>query len=559
MTDVYMPGEEPVCEDNARGAGIGLAELRRQAQQHDPDDDFEDYNPAYDDCGEEPAPTIYPADLNYCVTVYYDPEVINSEAAFDELHARMTHEYGGRAIDMRELSKAAVSYKRLSRFPENEARFRRRGYVADVEGRIFDRGGLKQSGYAKRNMAAFTVNAMMMAIFLNKQPIVAIDRRLESRERWRAVWKMMAPVMGKATLHDDERDGLVMAQARRNPNAPIDVASPVYPLVEHEGLLLGTRTLREPRMIHWAYEITPVSAWHATEKKYDCDALFDVDAPEIRKQIRFEADNVRQIFRPALLGAQVPAVEVTPAMIATWYSQAIAAIRKVCWQVTTEEDPALAAHDLHQEYATHGFALGVAERLPQTAKSWDELMADLTRERTALMGEQMRPVAAAQTMIYQLRWDQEILAGLMGATYDSHDEPGESPYSNPLIFEASLARWIGRLKRTRRATLDGWTADSILSFWRYSQEHDTLLLSQFPLATWHRLVDLAEAMEADREMPDVEVTYAWTRDRVQPYKCAHLGNVLALEGPLLCFPPLQAGYWREKANIVAGLRGFELR
>jgi hypothetical protein len=38
-----------------------------------------------------------------------------------------------------------------------------------------------------------------------------------------------------------------------------------------------------------------------------------------------------------------------------------------------------------------------------------------------------------------------------------------------------------------------------------------------------------------------------------------LDNVLALEGPLLCFPLLQAGYWRDKANIVAGLRGFELR
>jgi hypothetical protein len=171
----------------------------------------------------------------------------------------------------------------------------------------------------------------------------------------------------------------------------------------------------------------------------------------------------------------------------------------------------------------------------------------------------MPPVAAGQIMIHKVSWSEEILGGLMGATYDSHDEPGESPYSNPDIFTASLARWIGELKRKRRASLDGWTAESILSFWRKSRQCEPLLLSQFPETTWQRLVEISEAMEQNRDMPEFEVTYTWTQDRMAPYKCADVDNSLALEGPLLCFPTLQAVYWSEMAHINAGLRGFEAR
>jgi len=561
MTDTHAMDEQPRDANNEREAGFGLARLRRLAEARNgtEEQDFGEYDPAYDDWAPEPAPTIYPADPGYCVTVYYDPSVINTDAAFNELYVRMVHEYGGRPIDMRKLDKAAFNYERLSPYPGTEARFVSRGYVADVEGRFLEHGGPKQTRFARRNVAALTVNAMMMSILLHKHPIDPLSRRLKGQERWRAVWKMMAPVMGKPTLHRNERDALVMAQARGNVAAAIDVEGQIYPLVEHEGLLLGTRALRKPRTIHWAYEITPLSAWRAGEGKNECDALFGCSAGDINDQVRFEAKNIRQIFRPELLGGEAAPIEVTPMSIATWYSQALATIRKVCWLVTTEEEPALAAHALHQEAARHDFALGGPERLPNNAQSWDELLTDLTRERTLLMGEQMPPVAVDQTMTYRIRPDEEILAGLMGTTYDSHDDPGESPYSNPLIFEASLARWIGRLKRARRATLDAWTAASILSFWRQAQGHDTLLLSQFPLMTWRRLVNLAEAMKADREMPDVEVTYAWTRDQVQPYKCTYRDNVLALEGPLLCFPLLRASYWQEKANIINRLGGFELK
>jgi hypothetical protein len=506
----------------------------------------------------EPAePIIYPADLRFCVTVFYDPEVIRDDAGFNELLARMERTYDGREIHMQKLDKASIEYARLSPFPESEARFLRRGYVDNVEGRAFGQGGHTPSSYAKRNIAALTINAMLLATLLHKQPIGGMNRALTGEARWRSVWKAMAPILGKETLHKDERDERLMAHLEAHPGVPFDLEANIYPLIEHQGLCLGSRNFRNPRSIHWTYDITPLWAWEAVDDS-TCGAIFGAAAKEIRKQIRFEANNAHYLFRPELISDDAARVEVTPAMIATWYSQAIAAMRKICWLVTTEEDRSLTAHALHQEEAVHGFALGAAERLPDKGKSWDWLIADKTREFGLLMARQM-PVAIGQIMTHKISWSEEILGGLMGTTYDSHDEPGESPYSSPDIFTASLARWIGQLKRKRKASLDSWTAESILSFWRKSRQSEPLLLSQFPETTWQRLVEISEVMEQNRDMPEVEVTYTWTQDRTAPYKCVDGENSLALEGPLLCFPTLQAVHWQEQAQIIAGLRGFEAR
>ena len=61
------------------------------------------------------------------------------------------------------------------------------------------------------------------------------------------------------------------------------------------------------------------------------------------------------------------------------------------------------------------------------------------------------------------------------------------------------------------------------------------------------------------ERPDVEVTYTWTTDPARPYGYAEAGNQIALEGPLLCYPALEANRWQESARVILGLRGFELK
>jgi hypothetical protein len=280
-----------------------------------------DEMPPPDDYVEPVEATIYPADPCYCVTVFYDPEVIQDDAAFNELHARMERAHGGREIYMRKFDRVSLEYERLSQFPEREARFLRRGYVDDVEGRIFDQGGVTRSRYVTRNIAAFSVNAMLMAVFLHKQPLVGVNRLLTGEARWRSVWKAMAPVMGKETVHDDERDERLMAHMEARPGGPFDAEGKTYALVEYQGLLLGCTDFRTARSIHWAYEMTPLSAWFAGDRDGECGALFGVNAKEVRKQIRFEANNIRFLFRPESIGADAAQTDVTPAMIATWYSQ----------------------------------------------------------------------------------------------------------------------------------------------------------------------------------------------------------------------------------------------
>jgi hypothetical protein len=44
------------------------------------------------------APAIYFADVRYHITVFYDPEFIRDNTAFDELLARMKQTYDGRDV-----------------------------------------------------------------------------------------------------------------------------------------------------------------------------------------------------------------------------------------------------------------------------------------------------------------------------------------------------------------------------------------------------------------------------------------------------------------------------
>ncbi|SNT32411.1 hypothetical protein SAMN05216374_3175 [Tardiphaga sp. OK246] len=558
MTDAYMPEEEPAPQPRQGGFAAlqRLAQLQDERQFGDP---FE--YPKFDLPAPSVEPIIYPSDLRYCVTVYYNPEVFADDAAVHALYDRMEREYGHRGIYLSKLTTRSLDYRRLSSFPETEARFMRRGYVTDVEGRRFDRGGIARSRYVRRNIAGLNMNAMMMATFLQKAPLNIAHARLSAPERWQQTWQTMAAVLGKETVGRDERDGRLLQPFEDNGNDMDDdivVDSRIYPLVEHGRLLLGTRSTTAIRKIHWAYATSPKFSWDGAHDRFARDAMFGCHPTEVKKQITFEARYAYRLFQPRLIQPEIGFVDITPHMISTWYSQVIAAIRKICWLVETEEEPSLAAHRLRQEQLVHDLVLG-ADRIPDNRTTWDDLLRQREVELEETLLEQDAPVHLERTYSHKIPFGDEILAGLMGSTYDSHDEPNESPYSNPDIFTASLARWIGSLKRNRQEVLDTWTADAILSFWRYSRDQESLLLSQFPLETWWHLVGIAEAMEANSSLPPIPVTYRWTRDLLQPYKCNEEGDTLALEGPLLGFPSLQAELWREKSNTILALGGFEAR
>jgi hypothetical protein len=225
--------------------------------------------------------------------------------------------------------------------------------------------------------------------------------------------------------------------------------------------------------------------------------------------------------------------------------------------VATRQEASLAAQSLYEEAAVHGRAIG-NPRLPRTRRTWQDLIVDLDDQRSELIAKQCPPVRAVNEMTYDVSWRNEILAALMGATYDSQIDCTDSPFHNPSKFIRHLADWIGELKRKRTAILNPYTADAILEMRRNNQQKEPLLQSQFPRSTWERLAEISETVSRD-EPSQVQVTYTWTTDPGRPYSFAAAGDRIALVGPLLCYPALEASQWQEKARIIVDLGGFELK
>ena len=231
-------------------------------------------------------------------------------------------------------------------------------------------------------------------------------------------------------------------------------------------------------------------------------------------------------------------------------------MRKVCWLVATKQEASVAAQALYEEAQVHGGAIG-NPRLPRNRRTWEDPIVDLVDQRNELIAEQCPPVLAVNEMTYDITWRNEILAALMGATYDSQVDCLDSPFQNPSMFIRHLAEWIGNLKRKRTATLHAYTAEGIFELER-NEQGERLLLSQFPRSTWAALANVSEAVCRD-ERPEVEVSYTWTTDPMRPYGYAEAANKIALEGPLLCYPALEANHWQAKAQVILGMRGFEVK
>ena len=491
------------------------------------------------------APTIYPSNPDYVISVYYDASRFPSDQALQDLFDRMQAQYAPRRIGLGKLDPKSLEYRSLSPFPEMEKLFFERGFVADVEGRVFRVGHVASTRFAKRNVDALTANAMVMAALLNGYGHNLLPQALEDETRIQRVHRVMAPVLGKETIYRSQE---------------LPAPSMIYPLAEHRGLLLGCTDFSNAQRLHWAFETTPALAIDQGGRQYPRDSLFERKMQSVREQLLFEAQNAAHLLGPNRLNPKLPHSNVSQAMIITWYSQAIAAMRKVCWLVSAEQDASVIAQSLYEEKNVHREVIG-APRLPDNARTWDVFIADQVdrrNEEITELAEDWGPIRGPIDMTYEITWDNEILAALMGATYRSDTDPTESPFQNRDIFVRCLAYWIGSLKRKRTATIDWYTAEGILEVCR-GECPSTLLLSQFSRATWLELEEVAEAITNGGSGTEIEVSYTWTRDLAAPYKCEERDGTLALEGPLLCFPVLAADEWREKAQTIETLRGFEVK
>lgn len=500
------------------------------------------FPPLPDDPEESP---LYPSDRAYKITVYYDATREFGEDKLEQILTDARAQYPDRTVHLEALHPSSLEYFSLSPFPEMERRFKsREGHVADVEGRLFRSGSIHYTEFVRRNLAALQANAMAMAALLHANPQgLIIPAEPDDELRRKAVYQTMGPIIGNKTFHREEGQ----------PDQPV-----IYPLVEHLGMLLGCTDFSQGRRIHWAREMTAAKAVEHGERRYPREKLFGTSTQDTKKQLLFEAAHARNLFSPHLLDRTAAPVETSPTMILVWYSQAIAAMRKVCWLVATKQQASVAAQSLFEEARVHGRAIG-NPRLPRNRRTWEDLIVDLVDQRNELIAEQCPPVLAANEMTYEVSWRNEILAALMGATYDSQVDCPDSPFENPSRFIHHLAFWIGQLKRKRIATLDTWVAEGIIELWDNNQHCEPLLLSQFPRATWAALFDISEAVTRGERPEVVEVTYTWTTNPALPYDYVEDGNRIALVGPLLCYPALEATQWQAKAQVILGMRGFEVR
>jgi hypothetical protein len=489
-------------------------------------------------------PTIYPSNPDYFIRVYYDASRFPNEQALQELYERMLLKYAPRDLGLVELDPKSLEYRSLSSFRKMEKLFLDRGFVADVEGRMFGQG-VPDTKFVERNKVALNGNAMAMKTLWLAGGHRLLPPANEGELLEEVVERAMAPILGKETV----RDGQIQP----------DPAS-LYPLAEHQGLLLGCTDFTIPRRMHWATETTPAQVIEKGGRKQIPPALFDLKTQSVLDQLLFEFQHAPQLLREVFLDPTLEGPGISDAMVVTWYSQVIAAIRKICWLVSAQQNASVIRQSLREERAMHGRVIGAPRNLGP-AMHWDAFVADrvITRnDEITQHAAQWGPILGPIDMTHEINWENEILAALMGATYRSDTDIFETPFQNRDIFVRCLAYWIGSLKRKRAATIDWYTAEGILEVCR-GESSSTLLLSQFPKATWVELEEVAEAITNGESGTKIEVSYTWTRDLDAPYKCEERDGTLALEGPLLCFPVLAAAEWREKARTIETLRGFEVK
>jgi hypothetical protein len=161
-------------------------------------------------------------------------------------------QYPDRTVYLQPLNPTSLEYFSLSPFPEMEQRFIERGYVTDVEGRLFRSGSIHYTQFVRRNLAALQANAMAMATLLQANPQGLMPAEPDDELRKRTVYHAMGPILGNRTFHREEGQ----------PDQPI-----IYPLAEHQGMLLGCTDFSQPRRIHWAREMTSAKAIEHGERR----------------------------------------------------------------------------------------------------------------------------------------------------------------------------------------------------------------------------------------------------------------------------------------------------
>lgn len=475
---------------------------------------------------------FFPSDPDYEPVILLDARRAWSQAELERIQAAYETRFTGRTFVFDTLHPDHLRFWCPFQFPETERLFLARGYACMIENRAFRKGIPAQTSFEKQQRSALYLSAALLRVMLERAG--------------RELGVVGPSGEGQRGGDTDLRDEQVSHQLGHLLGLQARGENPVA-LVEHKGLLLGCDTPTLEHWLHLAVAATPVSATHLGRQRETCERLFGCEFGPIRDQVRFELAGAAQIFSAqhwpqSGIGGEGA---VTPGMIVTWYSQVLAALRKIAWEAEARSAPRVLKHALRREAEVHGMVIG-ANAVPREgqAASYEEHWND----------EADRLAAHFRVHVTQITSDftgeQWVTAALHGATLV--DEP---LYQVPEPFRFSAA-WIGDLKRTGRGWLGVDVAEALVVVgWQAEGESRLFFRGLFSEAVWAVLLEAADEVIATGTR--IEVTYAWTRDLDRPWGAQEAPGSLSLTGPLLSFPACRAAHWREKAALICDLGDFK--
>ena len=482
---------------------------------------------------------LYPSNRYFPVTLYYDPDRVQTEKRRKRLYDRAKGKFRHRVVRMRPLDPKALDKSSVTHGPRFERLFLKRGYAADVEGRTFvGKGRPKSFKVVEANKAILQANAHLWTGMLAGQS---------------HLFGVTSPKELKALA------AAMLGTARKNGR--------LIPLVRYKGLLLGTRTpVGYP--FHLASSTTPLEAMN--EGQRSIDLLFGRLTQEALEQIEFELANMHTLFGGRPRNPPERRQQASAAVL-VWFSQVIAAQRRVVWDTEMRRKWSIELDQLLNERRIHKRVVGakVLSERHVKRKTIDEQIDD---EKETLKGEAediwdgYRPKC-----IHKISLNDRMLAALHGSAVD-FTARSEDHFIESKEYLIVLARWIGELKRTGVQTFDEGIARCLRLGWSFISKGDNCLLGQFPRTTWLRLVSMAgkEVRQTSRipyGLPRLridgyagrfDVTYEWATMNTldDPTACVWEDGTLALRGTLLCFPADRLAYWKRKTSMVGKLRGF---
>lgn len=501
------------------------------------DGDYEDAD-LYSD---PPAPEVFPSDPAFVATIFIDASRAWTDDELGRIEAVYTERFPGRRFGFEDLHRESLRYWRPFVFAQGEQLFLRQGYVCNLEARMFRRGRQPHTLFNQQQRHTLHVCGALLWEMLEHAG-VELELVEPAQGRRRGVYRAILDEQVGRQL------GLLLGLQGEGETPRL--------LVAHQDLLLACDTPLPEHRIHLSVFATPRTVRDLGRRPDAAHALFEREFSAVRRQVRFELGAAATLFAaehwPQHRQAQVtPAITVTPGMIATWYSQVLASVRKVVWEAGARAAPRVLRHDLYREAQVHPQIVGV--NLPpgddEDRASYVQLVADEADRIAADFGTPRFPLTSGQVDVHYTD-EQWLSAALHGTTF-GHD----TWFEEPEVLRTAAA-WIGDLKRTGKNYLDVFDAERLLQVRDHaSGDSEAFFLSQFSEELWAVLLDTAE--EVDTRSEGIAVTYAWASDLDRPWSVERTDDTLRLTGPLLSFPACRAAFWREKADLIRELGDFK--